>query len=101
MVSHRQDQKETEQRTNIIMKKFMTKMMMNLLTQEKREQIDTYMSESDLQSLEMLEPESSSHDDSLNSVEQLNAAVSLSVPSVGLSAVREQANVNWLSLVHQ
>ena len=56
-----------------------------------REGESRYMSESDLQSLEMLEPESSSHDDSLDSVEQLDAAVSLSVLSVGLSAVREQS----------
>ena len=56
-----------------------------------REGESRYMSESDLQSLEMLEPESSSHDDSLDSIEQLDAAVSLSVLSVGLSAVREQS----------
>ena len=50
------------------------------------------LSESDLHALEMLEPESSSHDDSIDSSDQLEAAVSLSVLSVGISAVRERSN---------
>ncbi|XP_019864282.1 PREDICTED: WD repeat-containing protein 26-like isoform X1 [Amphimedon queenslandica] len=50
------------------------------------------LSESDLHALEMLEPESSSHDDSIDSNDQLEAAVSLSVLSVGISAVRERSN---------
>ena len=49
------------------------------------------ISESDLQALEMLDPESSSHDDSISSTDQLEAAVSLSVLSVGISAVRERS----------
>ena len=50
------------------------------------------LSESDLHALEMLEPGSSSHDDSIDSSDQLEAAVSLSVLSVGISAVRERSN---------
>ena len=49
------------------------------------------ITESDLQALEMLDPESSSHDDSISSTDQLEAAVSLSVLSVGISAIRERS----------
>lgn len=47
--------------------------------------------EADLQALEMLDPESSSRDESIGSAEQLEAAVSLSALSVGLAAVREHS----------
>lgn len=64
---------------------------------EEEEGLDTRgssrpLSESDLHALEMLEPGSSSHDDSIDSSDQLDAAVSLSVLSVGISAVRERSN---------
>jgi hypothetical protein len=56
---------------------------------EEREGGVRFISESDLHSLEMLE--SSSRDEEDSSVEQLEAAVSLSVLSVGLTAMRGES----------